>query len=146
MEKLFNLSKYHLTVIYHIHQHVIHLNALQQLYIFWKINMIYIDDCREKKARIPYIRQNIFDSMVAILVAMREFDIPLANPAMGERAKRILEHSQVENAKLSSKDILTSEFLKSEEFFDDIDNLWQDEGVRHAYSRSNEYQLLDCAA
>lgn len=97
-------------------------------------------------ARIPYIRQNIFDSMVAILVAMKEFGIPLANQAFGERAQRVLRHSQVCNPNLSSKDILQSAFLKSPEFFDDIYHLWQDEGVRKAYSRSNEYQLLDCAA
>lgn len=84
--------------------------------------------------------------MVAILVAMKEFNIPLANQAIGERAQRVLSHSQVCNPNLSSKDILTSAFLESSEFFDDIDCLWQDEGVRRAYARSNEYQLLDCAA
>lgn len=84
--------------------------------------------------------------MVAILVAMKQFDIPLANTALVARGQRVLAHSQVCNPNLSSKDILKSSFLESEEFFDDIDHLWQDEGVRKAYSRSNEYQLLDCAA
>ncbi|XP_067933714.1 G protein alpha o subunit-like [Watersipora subatra] len=103
-------------------------------------------DIEEKKARIPYIRQNIFDSMVAILVAMKQFSIPLTSTEMRDRAERILQHSQVSNPTLSSKDILRSPFLSSPEFFEDVESLWKDEGVRQAYSRSNEYQLLDCAA
>jgi len=77
---------------------------------------------------------------------MVEFDIPLSSPAAKERAQRVLSNSQVCNPSLTSKDILNSRFLSSPEFFDDITNLWQDDGVKMAYSRSNEYQLLDCAA
>lgn len=32
-----------------------------------------------------------------------------------------------------------------QEFYDHAKTLWQDEGVRACYERSNEYQLIDCA-
>lgn len=82
----------------------------------------------------------------AILVAMKEFNIPLVDPSLGERAQILLRNSQVCNPELSFKDILNSTFLQNDEFFDHVLCLWQDEGVRAAYARSNEYQLLDCAA
>lgn len=77
---------------------------------------------------------------------MKEFEIPLANAELGERAQILLRNSQVHHPQLSSKDILHSEFLKSDECMQHIHNLWQDEGVRRAYERSHEYQLLDSAA
>lgn len=83
----------------------------------------------------------------AILVAMREFGIKLQNSELNaHRAEEILQHSQVCNRNLTSKDILSSSYLSSGDFFEAIDYLWHDEGVREAYSRSSEYQLLDCAA
>lgn len=77
---------------------------------------------------------------------MKEFNIPLADQSLGERAQILLRNSQVCNPDLTFKDILNSTFLQTEEFFDHVAHLWQDEGVRTAYDRSNEYQLLDCAA
>lgn len=32
-----------------------------------------------------------------------------------------------------------------QEFYENVKMLWQDEGVRACYERSNEYQLIDCA-
>lgn len=32
-----------------------------------------------------------------------------------------------------------------QEFFDHAKKLWNDEGVKACYERSNEYQLIDCA-
>lgn len=32
-----------------------------------------------------------------------------------------------------------------QEFYEHTKTLWQDEGVRACYERSNEYQLIDCA-
>jgi len=32
-----------------------------------------------------------------------------------------------------------------QDFFKIVENLWEDDGVREAYERSNEYQLIDCA-
>uniref|UniRef100_A0A671XIV0 Guanine nucleotide-binding protein G(s) subunit alpha n=1 Tax=Sparus aurata TaxID=8175 RepID=A0A671XIV0_SPAAU len=36
-------------------------------------------------------------------------------------------------------------FLSFQEFYDHAKILWQDEGVRSCWERSNEYQLIDCA-
>lgn len=77
---------------------------------------------------------------------MKEFEIKLANAGLGERAQILLRNSQVHHPELSSKDVLHSEFLKSDECLQHIACLWQDEGVRQAYERSHEYQLLDSAA
>ena len=32
-----------------------------------------------------------------------------------------------------------------QEFYEHAKALWEDEGVRACYERSNEYQLIDCA-
>uniref|UniRef100_A0A4W3JEI9 Guanine nucleotide-binding protein G(s) subunit alpha n=1 Tax=Callorhinchus milii TaxID=7868 RepID=A0A4W3JEI9_CALMI len=36
-------------------------------------------------------------------------------------------------------------FEFTQEFYENTKNLWQDEGVKACYERSNEYQLIDCA-
>lgn len=36
-------------------------------------------------------------------------------------------------------------FISRQEFFDHAKKLWQDDGVKACYERSNEYQLIDCA-
>ena len=35
--------------------------------------------------------------------------------------------------------------LPRQEFFDHAKKLWDDEGVKACFERSNEYQLIDCA-
>lgn len=77
---------------------------------------------------------------------MKEFNIPMEDQSLNDRALILLRNSQVCNPELSFTDILNSTFLQTEEFLDHVAYLWQDAGVRKAYARSNEYQLLDCAA
>lgn len=36
-------------------------------------------------------------------------------------------------------------FPPPQEFFDHAKKLWDDEGVKACFERSNEYQLIDCA-
>lgn len=36
-------------------------------------------------------------------------------------------------------------FFPPQEFFDHAKKLWDDEGVKACFERSNEYQLIDCA-
>ncbi|XP_067930081.1 guanine nucleotide-binding protein G(o) subunit alpha-like [Watersipora subatra] len=103
-------------------------------------------EAAEKLKKIPYIRQNIFDSMVAVLVAMHSMGIKFSNPRLTRTAHIVLSHSQVENSSLTSKDILNSEYLASDDMISHVQALWNDNGVHKAYARSNEYQLLDCAA
>lgn len=77
---------------------------------------------------------------------MRSMGITLADSRLETVANKVLSHSQVCNAELTSKDILTSDYLISSDMIDHVQALWNDNGVHKAYSRSNEYQLLDCAA
>ncbi len=32
-----------------------------------------------------------------------------------------------------------------QDFFDAVEKMWDDEGVKNTFQRSNEYQLIDCA-
>lgn len=43
------------------------------------------------------------------------------------------------------RSILLILFLLFQEFYEHTKTLWQDEGVKACYERSNEYQLIDCA-
>lgn len=36
-------------------------------------------------------------------------------------------------------------FFLLQEFYEHTKTLWQDDGVKACYERSNEYQLIDCA-
>lgn len=77
---------------------------------------------------------------------MQTMGIPLADPRLQGIADEVLNHSQVNDPTLTPKDILNSEYLGSTAVIDHVQALWNDNGVHKAYSRSNEYQLLDCAA
>lgn len=77
---------------------------------------------------------------------MRSMEIQLDDESLEIRAHALLSHSQVCDRTLSAKDILHSKYLASEKMIADVQALWNDKGVHKAYSRSNEYQLLDCAA
>lgn len=46
---------------------------------------------------------------------------------------------------MGSTCFLTHNFFKFQEFFDHVKKLWDDEGVKACFERSNEYQLIDCA-
>lgn len=77
---------------------------------------------------------------------MRNMGLDLADPTNSTAEQTVLSHSQVLDESLSAKDILHSDYLASENMISNVQTLWNDEGVKIAYSRSNEYQLLDCAA
>ncbi|XP_078462584.1 guanine nucleotide-binding protein G(s) subunit alpha-like isoform X2 [Lampetra planeri] len=89
----------------------------------------------EKKQKIQDIKRNIRDAIVAITSAMSTLVPPvaLANPENQMRVDYI--------QKVASQ----PDFELTQEFFDHVKALWQDEGVRMCYERSNEYQLIDCA-
>jgi len=77
---------------------------------------------------------------------MEQMSIPLSNPSLKDCTHSILSNSQVYNQNLTAKDILNSEYLASSDMLRHVQMLWNDTGVHKAYARSNEYQLLDCAA
>uniref|UniRef100_A0A8C0R6X4 G protein subunit alpha L n=1 Tax=Canis lupus dingo TaxID=286419 RepID=A0A8C0R6X4_CANLU len=59
--------------------------------------------------------------------------VPLANPENQFRSDYIKSIAPI------------TDFEYSQEFFDHVKKLWDDEGVKACFERSNEYQLIDCA-
>ncbi|XP_060679839.1 guanine nucleotide-binding protein G(olf) subunit alpha isoform X1 [Hemiscyllium ocellatum] len=92
-------------------------------------------NAEEKKLKVQDIRKNIKDAIVTIVSAMSTLIPPvqLANPEHQFRLDYI-------------KSIVhLSDFEYSQEFFDHAKALWDDEGIKACFERSNEYQLIDCA-
>uniref|UniRef100_A0AAY4BG60 Guanine nucleotide-binding protein G(Olf) subunit alpha n=1 Tax=Denticeps clupeoides TaxID=299321 RepID=A0AAY4BG60_9TELE len=92
-------------------------------------------NAEEKKQKILDIRKNVKDAIVTIVSAMSTLipPVPLANPENQPRAEYIKSIAPL------------SDFDYTEEFFDHAKHLWEDEGVKACFERSNEYQLIDCA-
>uniref|UniRef100_A0A9J7ZKU1 Guanine nucleotide-binding protein G(Olf) subunit alpha n=1 Tax=Cyprinus carpio carpio TaxID=630221 RepID=A0A9J7ZKU1_CYPCA len=92
-------------------------------------------NAEEKKQKIQDIRKNVKDAIVTIVSAMSTLipPVPLANPEDQFRIDFIKSIAPL------------SDFDYTQEFFDHAKKLWDDEGVKACYERSNEYQLIDCA-
>ncbi|XP_051943832.1 guanine nucleotide-binding protein G(olf) subunit alpha isoform X1 [Hippocampus zosterae] len=92
-------------------------------------------NAEEKKQKIQDIRKNVKDAIVTIVSAMSTLipPVPLANPEDQFRIEYIESIAPL------------SDFDYSQEFFDHAKKLWDDEGVKACFERSNEYQLIDCA-
>ncbi|XP_034039336.1 guanine nucleotide binding protein (G protein), alpha activating activity polypeptide, olfactory type 2 isoform X1 [Thalassophryne amazonica] len=92
-------------------------------------------NAEEKKQKIQDIRKNVKDAIVTIVSAMSTLipPVPLANPEDQFRIEYIKGIAPL------------SDFDYSQEFFDHAKKLWDDEGVKACFERSNEYQLIDCA-
>uniref|UniRef100_A0A671K2H9 Guanine nucleotide-binding protein G(s) subunit alpha n=1 Tax=Sinocyclocheilus anshuiensis TaxID=1608454 RepID=A0A671K2H9_9TELE len=90
---------------------------------------------REKKQKIQDIKNNIKEAIETIVTAMSVLVPPvqLACPANKFRIDYIFNLA-------NQKD-----FEFTPEFYEHTKTLWQDEGVRACFERSNEYQLIDCA-
>uniref|UniRef100_A0A9J7Z3R1 Guanine nucleotide-binding protein G(s) subunit alpha n=1 Tax=Cyprinus carpio carpio TaxID=630221 RepID=A0A9J7Z3R1_CYPCA len=92
-------------------------------------------NAEEKKQKIQDIKNNIKEAIETIVTAMSVLVPPvqLACPANKFRIDYILNLA-------NQKD-----FEFTLEFYEHTKTLWQDEGVRACFERSNEYQLIDCA-
>nr|XP_020472998.1 guanine nucleotide-binding protein G(s) subunit alpha isoform X3 [Monopterus albus] len=92
-------------------------------------------NAEEKKQKIQDIKNNIKEAIETIVTAMSNLTPPvqLACPENQHQIEYILNL-------VNQKD-----FEFPSEFYDHAKTLWQDEGVRACYERSNEYQLIDCA-
>ncbi|XP_062376809.1 guanine nucleotide-binding protein G(olf) subunit alpha isoform X1 [Sardina pilchardus] len=92
-------------------------------------------NAEEKKQKILDIRKNVKDAIVTIVSAMSTLipPVPLGNVANQPRIDYIKSIAPL------------SDFDYTEEFFDHAKHLWEDEGVKACFERSNEYQLIDCA-
>ncbi|XP_065187268.1 guanine nucleotide-binding protein G(olf) subunit alpha-like [Sycon ciliatum] len=89
----------------------------------------------EIQEKVKEIRYNVKDSICTIAFAMDSLDPPvrLSNENNQERVAYLRSvHS-------------TKDFDYPQEFFDHAKALWADEGVQEAFTRSHEYQLIDCA-
>uniref|UniRef100_H2SJB9 Guanine nucleotide-binding protein G(s) subunit alpha n=1 Tax=Takifugu rubripes TaxID=31033 RepID=H2SJB9_TAKRU len=83
-----------------------------------------------KQMRILHV--NGFNTIVLAMSTLTP-PVQLACPDNRHRIEYIL-------SLVSQKD-----FEFPSEFYENVKTLWQDEGVRACYERSNEYQLIDCA-
>ncbi|XP_043923295.1 guanine nucleotide-binding protein G(olf) subunit alpha isoform X1 [Protopterus annectens] len=92
-------------------------------------------NAEEKKQKIQDIRKNVKDAIVTIVSAMSTLipPVPVANPENQFRIEYIKSIAPL------------SDFEYTQEFFDHAKKLWDDEGVKACFERSNEYQLIDCA-
>uniref|UniRef100_A0AAQ4QLV0 Guanine nucleotide-binding protein G(s) subunit alpha n=1 Tax=Gasterosteus aculeatus aculeatus TaxID=481459 RepID=A0AAQ4QLV0_GASAC len=92
-------------------------------------------NAEEKKQKIHDIKNNIKEAIETIVAAMTTLTPPcqIACPANRSRFEYVLNR------------VLQKDFEFSSEFYDHTKILWQDEGVRACWERSNEYQLIDCA-
>jgi len=81
------------------------------------------------------IKNNLKEAIETIVAAMSNLVPPveLANPENQFRVDYILSVMNV------------PDFDFPPEFYEHAKALWEDEGVRACYERSNEYQLIDCA-
>ncbi|XP_009582583.1 PREDICTED: guanine nucleotide-binding protein G(s) subunit alpha-like, partial [Fulmarus glacialis] len=81
------------------------------------------------------IKNNIKEAIETIVTAMGNLAPPveLANPENQFRIDYILNLAN------------QIDFDFPPEFYEHTKTLWQDEGVKACYERSNEYQLIDCA-
>ncbi|XP_041717435.1 guanine nucleotide-binding protein G(olf) subunit alpha isoform X2 [Coregonus clupeaformis] len=92
-------------------------------------------NAEEKKQKVLDIRKNVKDAIVTVVSAMSTLipPVPIGNPANQSRIDYIKSIAPL------------SDFDYTEEFFEHAKQLWDDEGVKACFERSNEYQLIDCA-
>uniref|UniRef100_A0A4W4GTD6 Guanine nucleotide-binding protein G(s) subunit alpha n=1 Tax=Electrophorus electricus TaxID=8005 RepID=A0A4W4GTD6_ELEEL len=92
-------------------------------------------NAEEKKQKIQDIKNNIKEAIETIVTAMSNLAPPvkLAYPANQFRIEYVLNLANQKDFEFTS------------EFYEHTKTLWQDEGVRACFERSNEYQLIDCA-
>ncbi|XP_059184016.1 guanine nucleotide-binding protein G(s) subunit alpha-like isoform X1 [Centropristis striata] len=126
-------------------------------------------NAEEKKQKIHDIKNNIKEAIETIVAAMTTLTPPcqLACPANKCRIDYVLNQASQKDFEFPSRDLssrnteaqrdspLSSSLLPAAiqrfaamsdmEFYDHAKILWQDEGVRACWERSNEYQLIDCA-
>uniref|UniRef100_A0A6Q2XGU7 Guanine nucleotide-binding protein G(Olf) subunit alpha n=1 Tax=Esox lucius TaxID=8010 RepID=A0A6Q2XGU7_ESOLU len=92
-------------------------------------------NAEEKKQKVLDIRKNVKDAIVTVVSAMSTLipPVPIGNPANQSRIDYIKSIAPL------------SDFDYTEEFFEHAQQLWDDDGVKACFERSNEYQLIDCA-
>ncbi|CAH0551208.1 unnamed protein product [Brassicogethes aeneus] len=105
--------------------------------IIKQMQLIHVEKFSDevRKERRNDIRHNLLDAIVSIITAISTLTPPI-----------LLEHS--ENTKSIDWILHNSareNFDFPQEFYDHVEILWKDKGIQTAFSRSNEYQLIDSA-
>ncbi|XP_061183074.1 guanine nucleotide-binding protein G(s) subunit alpha-like [Saccostrea echinata] len=100
-----------------------------------QMKIIHINgfDMRERLDKVCDIRKNIKESIVVLLLAMNQLEIPLENRDIFSSQEFILQEAG------------NPEIHRTNEFLEHAEKLWTDAGVQECYSRSHEFQLIDCA-
>jgi GTPase SAR1 family protein len=83
-----------------------------------------------RRLQIPLIRSNIKDTFLSILVAMERLEIDLENSGLESLREHVLERLS------ESNEFESNEFTYTNEFWDIIEELWTDTGVRRCASTS----------
>ncbi|XP_050505863.1 guanine nucleotide-binding protein G(f) subunit alpha [Diabrotica virgifera virgifera] len=89
----------------------------------------------ERREKIPFIKQNIHESIFDIVSNMSRINPPVE--AQSEESKASIEYI------LNLGPGCPSEF--TEEYIHHVKTAWADAGVQKTFNRSNEYQLIDSA-
>ncbi|GLV36312.1 G protein alpha f subunit [Carabus blaptoides fortunei] len=89
----------------------------------------------ERRERIVDIQQNIHESIYDLIRHMSVLipSIPFQYEKSEEAAKYIMDMGENQPAEFT------------DEYYDNVEHLWSDLGVKECYVRSNEFQLIDCA-
>ncbi|XP_006819306.1 guanine nucleotide-binding protein G(s) subunit alpha-like [Saccoglossus kowalevskii] len=91
----------------------------------------------ERQAIVDVIRRNLHDAIMTITMAMSTLtpSIELSNSDNQCKVKYIQDEMRINERNYDFPQI----------FFEHVQCLWDDDGVRQCYERSNEYQLIDSA-
>ncbi|GFO11397.1 guanine nucleotide-binding protein g(s) subunit alpha [Plakobranchus ocellatus] len=87
----------------------------------------------ERLEKIKDIIRNVRESLLSMVGAMHQLNIPLQNEESRASADFMLNQA--------ARQVTDT----SDEFWDHCERLWADPGVQQCYDRSHEYQLIDCA-
>ncbi|XP_035981574.1 guanine nucleotide-binding protein G(olf) subunit alpha isoform X1 [Fundulus heteroclitus] len=102
-----------------------------------QMRILHVDgfNAEEKQQKSQDIRKNVKDAIVTIVSAMSALTPPvsLGNPNNQFRVDYIKSIAPL------------LDFEYTEDFFEHTQKLWEDDGIKACFERSNEYQLIDCA-
>ena len=88
---------------------------------------------KEREKIVNDIKSNIKDTILTILDAMERFGINFENDNLKTAREYILENAPLVDFKFTDL------------FWDYVEQLWSDKGVKECASRGNEYHLMDNA-
>jgi hypothetical protein len=103
--------------------------------ILKQMKILHLNGFNSPQDKLMYtslIHKNTLDSIQTLIAACIQLNIPYDSKEQKERSERLIN---------ISPDHINVLDIKS-----DIQALWQDNGIRRAYLRSNEFHLLDSAA